>query len=74
MSDPSFLLGEYGARLGTLEEHVRRIDHNVAFLVTRETERATSERHAKAVLATAGGFFGAIFAFIASTLQKWLLS
>lgn len=67
------LLGQHGARLTNVEESVRRIDQNVAFLVTRETERATRERQQKLYLTTAGGFIGAVFAFIASVVKDWLV-
>jgi hypothetical protein len=72
-ADPSYLLGEYGARLNSLEAQVNRIDHNVAFLVTRETERATKEKQTKLILASAGGFFGAVIAFVASILKDWVV-
>lgn len=72
-TDQAFLLGEYGARLDNLEARVERIDSNVAFLVKCETERGAKERQARAVFATAGGFVGAVLAFVASFLKDWML-
>ena len=72
-SDQSFLLGEYGARLNALEETVAKIDTNVDFLVQRETERGQRERDQKLMLTTAGGFLGAVIAFIASVVKEWFL-
>lgn len=71
--DPSFLLGEYGARLDSLEQTVSRMDKNIEYLVSRETIRDTKEKQTKVLLATAGGFLGAIFAFIASVVKEWML-
>jgi hypothetical protein len=72
-TDPTFLLGEYGARLDSLEASVSRIDSNVSYLVQRETIRDTREKQQKVYLATAGGFLGAVFAFLASVVKEWVL-
>lgn len=72
-SDPQFLLGEYGARLDSVEAAVQRIDTNVAYLVTRETERVAREKQTKLILTTAGGFLGAVIAFLASVVKDWLV-
>ncbi|MCC2626380.1 MAG: hypothetical protein K0S14_30 [Thermomicrobiales bacterium] len=72
-TDPTFLLGEYGARLSALEASVTKIDQNVEYLVQRETVRDTKEKQTKVVIASAGGFLGAIFAFVASILKDWLV-
>lgn len=72
-SDQSFLLGEHSARLAALESGVAKIDKNVDFLVEREIARATRETQQKVYLATAGGFLGAVVAFLASVVKEWLL-
>jgi hypothetical protein len=70
--DPSFLLGEHNARLNTIEERLERVDANVSYLVQRETVRDTKERQQSIYLASAGGFLGAILAFVASVVKDWL--
>ncbi len=72
-TDQSFLLGEHSARLAALELTVGKIDRNVDYLVGRETVRATRERQTRAIIATAGGFLGAVVAFLASVVKEWLL-
>lgn len=71
--DSQFMLGEHSARLAALEASVLKIDKNVDFLVERETARATRETQQKVYLATAGGFLGAVVAFVASIVKEWLL-
>jgi hypothetical protein len=68
-----FLLGEYGARLDSLEKTVTKIDTNVDYLVQRETIRDTREKQTKLMLAGAGGFLGAILAFVANVAKEWFL-
>jgi hypothetical protein len=72
-SDSQFLLGEYGARLDNLEATVGRMDKNIMYLVERETVRGERERQTKWLLTTAGGFVGAIVAFVASILKDWIV-
>ncbi len=70
MASESFLLGDYGARLRMIEQHLESVDDKITFLVTRETLRDAKERQTKLVLSTVGGLAGAALAFAADWLIR----
>jgi hypothetical protein len=70
-SDQSFLLGEYGARLDSLEATVGRMDKNIEFLVQRETERATTERVKRVYAGAILSAVASIGAFVIGLVREW---
>jgi hypothetical protein len=72
-TDPSFLLGEYGARLDNLEMSVGRIDKNVQFLVQRETIRDTKEQSTRVMLTKVAAAVAAVVAFLVGVVQKMVV-
>lgn len=72
-TDPTFLLGEYGARLDSLEKSVTRIDANVSYLVQRENDRSGRERRSQKAIATLGGVVGSIVMLLLGALKEWVL-
>lgn len=66
------MLGSYGARLDEIEEKVDRIQLTLDGISIDLAVKRGASQVERRILVTAGGFAGAVLAFLGEWLKSWL--